>query len=242
MRWVLSEGPRPDEPGLEPDEHMGQWLLPMKRNDVTVFEPDTVLERDLWDAVFQHYQHNDQALLEKLWPKLKEIYDMGLYHDFLKPLEAPAYRGLTGTNPEHTAKILGISLEEVRNSPVGKVNVIESSGTYTPKSKISSWTQNLKLAKNFMVFGHDIEGGASIILRAAPGAGNEFMMNVKRMPDHFIHIEKFGYEEEVISYGPVKWDKAAWVKQPKIPGSFPWDAMRERGENIQKAIAAMKGS
>lgn len=259
MRWVLAEKyqTEPDEPGLEPDEHLGQWLLPQKR--VNVFksndEPDTELERALWDALNQHYLRNRPQDLEAIWPELKKLYDMGLYTEFLQPLQAPAYRGLAGLGLESTASILGINPEEISNAPVNKVNVIEGPGIYQPqRGKISSWTQDPSATKKFMMSaGANILIGepawASIIFKADPGPENNFMMNVDRMPDHFFTLERFADEEEIIAYGPVKWSKAIWVRQPGTklksmtnlsddPEEF--DKAIQRAKNIDLAVDLAK--
>lgn len=221
MKWVLSEGPEPDEPGLEPDEYLGQWVLPDKRG-LGYLERYSELEAKLLKALDSHYMENWSSKLESIWDELMELSKAGLYKDWLHPPVGSVYRGMT-LKISDASRLLGIPEDEITANDwysTEEAMVQDVGGTYAPRENLSSWTVDSGIASGFI---RPYVGEVAIILRAqcAPNGagGGEFLMNPDKVPDEFPHIDdaypafdiKISEEEEVISNGPVRWDRAAWV-------------------------------
>jgi hypothetical protein len=229
IRALLREGlPPPDEPDIEPDEAMGQYLMPTGRVDPryeNVPEESTRLERAFEDALYQHYEANETDQLAKIWDQVWELVERGLYSEFLVAPDRRAWRLMSKVPPGKLAGMLGLDEEEVTGRP-NEAQVSQGPVTYrrrleggeTDLTRVSSWTLQPE----------DIDPSAFIsqspgecsVLVSAPTSGGEFLMNPHKFTREFRLGKKFADEYEVISRGPVEGARVAWIYHS--PRSTEW--------------------
>ncbi len=210
---LLEASPPPDEPSVKPGEAMGQYLMPGERTELAyagIEERDTALERDFEYALQAHYRGNHSAPLAKVWPRVWQVAQSGLYSRWLQPPAGSiAYRGIGGLDPRTAARVIGLSVKELKAEP-GRAHRVEGSPpAFRAREPISSWTLRADV-QNLMDFTtRNTRDGQVAVLFAARcepmgAGGGQFLLNPRTFTQDFFIGEEFKDEVEVLAYGPVE--------------------------------------
>jgi hypothetical protein len=234
VRHILSEAPPPDEPRVEPDEAMGQYVMPRSRTSSAyddVPEADTPLESEFEEALYSHYKRNESGRMANVWDEIWDLAERGLYPELLVTPDRTAWRMLGGVSPDALALMLGTEVGDVTGQP----DVAQASkGTVTYSKRgamgspdpagISSWTLEPDGIDpvDFLIAPRSGGRGACSVLVAAPTSGGDFLMNPYGFSRDFKLGKEYSAEAEVISRGPVSGARVAWIYH--TPRSEPWKA------------------
>lgn len=233
IRGLLREAgeglPPPDEPGVAPEEALGQYVMPSlgrlggERHAwarAAMAEPDTRLEKLLAAELMGHYQAN-MADFASIWEPLMGFVRAGLYRDILVPPAGTAYRLMT-LDPGPAARILGVSEEELLADP-GVVHRAPAPPPWKGRQFVTSWTLDpIRLSRRG--FGGADSGQVSLVLaaRISPGDGL-FLMNPTGFSKRFMLGKQYASETEVLGGGVIPLEGAAWIWWPG-PGDPGYDA------------------
>jgi hypothetical protein len=212
--------PPPDEPGLEPDEAMGQYLLPQERIGSAyahVEEDPTPIEQKFVMALLGHYRSNNSREMAQIWPKIWKIAQEGLYSKWLQPPAGSiAYRGIGGVSASLASRIIGLSIKEIKEEPGIAHRVVGSSPVLRPRQPISSWTlrPTVGIVEQFTTSETDL--GQCAILFAARcepygAGGGKFLMNPHNFTREFDTASDFAEEAEVIAHGPIEIEELSYI-------------------------------
>ena len=216
VRGILLEVgnvPPPDEPGVAPDEALGQYAFPDDRHGTEydeVDEEDTSLETRFFTALTRHYEDNNDGPLRDIWPEVIELNQQGLYPKLLRPPSGNVYRLMT-VEPDRAALFMGVPEAKIRARP-GIARPASNPPSFKPRGFLSSWT----LDPEVMVenTGHtfvDEKPGECTLLLVADTADGEFLMNPKGFASGWALGNNYRDEQEVIGGGEIPLTAAAWI-------------------------------
>lgn len=192
-----------------PDEEkggpLGRYVFGNTRKDLgekIEAEPDTELERKIYNALVFFTSFNTKDLLNAVAKDMKEISDSGLYSKYFSVPSSTAWRILVGLSHSDAENILGRSLTE-------EEGVIDG-GMVSPRkdSVVTSWTTSIpalrKLYSQARFEGPS--GGAEgyCIIAKCETSNNPFFFNIDTaLPYLDIGNESYPYQKEILAYGDV---------------------------------------
>lgn len=185
---------------------LGKLAFPGSRNNKKLpVEPNTQTENELFNDLVAHFEGSE--LLDKEKSNLiRKFLQKGNYHDvFKEPKVATLYRGM-GVKSTWLAKALKLNVKEL-----GRKGSLEKSFTFTPNRGGSSWTSDIKTARNFGHNNATSDFDSYVVIMHA---------NVDKNPSRFIvgpgglyNVDGFDThidEKESIGLGPIKVSKITW--------------------------------
>lgn len=215
IRRALLEAPKPDEPGIDSDYAMGQYLMPtfdrIGGEYELVDERDTDLEELFQTALADHYSGDGGtgSNLASIWHALIYVKQRGLYSDVLTPEPGLIYRVMS-MKPAQAAKILGVPLEQVTTS-FNKVQLAPSPPPFRGRGFISSWTMDpLSLDADHFIFNMPDHVSILLVAQVEP-MGDNFLMNPRGFARKFELGRQYAFEQEVIVGGEIPVTAAAWL-------------------------------
>ena len=185
---------------------------PQRKDNVDKTEPDTKIEKDIYNALFKHVNYNNPSKLKDKFDVIYDLASQDKYDKEFKPVPGHAYRFLYGLSLGEASGILGIPVEEIEANK-GKVFQSIKSGVLNPfeDGGIQSWAIDFTISTFsdlvdymdiglnkpavFIIFETSVPTGGKFILNS------EFLKNVKG-------FEGFENENEIISKGPVVFNAA----------------------------------
>jgi len=227
VREVLLEAGRSAPAQATADDPYGKYLFAKKRKDLkgtpAAAEKDTPEEAELYQAFKDHYNNADYTLGGSA-SQLLDLVKQGKYSKLLAPPPGPYYRIISDVDIPVLCKILGIDKKSVVYDVVTRTKggVMTPGGGLAGTTGIHSWTTALDPSWveedlfSFSSLANRLRGGpaATVILKAAGGknffANPEGMKNVTGLGPY---VER---QDEVISYGPVKFSSAAYFAAKKL--------------------------
>jgi hypothetical protein len=227
MIRVLLEASRSAPAQADSDDPYGKYLFAKKRKDLkgtpAAAEKDTPEEAELYQAFNDHYNNREYSLGD-VAPQLLDLVKQGKYAKLLAPPPGPYYRIISDVDITTLCKILGIDRKSVvYGKPTRtKGGVMTPGGTMAGTTGIHSWTTALDpswvkedLHVSSSLASRLLGGPAAMIVLKASGGKNFFanpvgMQNVVGLGKY---VER---QDEVISYGPVKFSSAAYFAAKKI--------------------------
>lgn len=205
--------PPPDEPNVEPNKALGQYVLPdqrIGRRYSNIPEPYTKLENELENALERHYYDEQSGSLKRIWPRLMSLKRKGLYADLLNPPPGSVYRLLT-VDHDRASSILGVEPQDI----TAQTNIAQAAPnppTYVSRKFISSWTLDprLMVSSNPGPWAEPRAGSATVILMADTSQG-EFLINPHTYAAGWLVGQAHQDESEVIGGGSIPLVSAAWL-------------------------------
>lgn len=203
------------------DDPYGKYLFAKKRKDLkgtpAAKEKDTPEEAELYQAFNVHY-NNQGYMLGDVAPQVLDLVKQGKYEKLLAPPPGPYYRVITDVDIPVLCEVLGIDVGSVvyGKATRTKGGVMMPGGSLSGKSGIHSWSTMLDpswVEGDLYVSSSLVDrlrGGpaAMIVLRAS--GGKNFFVNPEGM-QNVAGLGKFmERQNEVISYGPVKFAGAVY--------------------------------
>lgn len=227
----LLEAARGPSKQASADDPYGEFLFAKKRKDLkgtpAAKEKDTPEEAALYQALDNHYNNKDYDLGGHA-EQILDLVSQGKYAKLLAPPPGPYYRIISNIDIPTLCGMLGIGADEV---VYGK-HVRAGGGTMKPggalagSSGIHSWStkldpswvgEDLRAAGSF--FDQvSYEPAAALVIRA--DGGKNFFAN----PEGMSNVGGLGpyvaKQDEVISYGPVRFTASAYFAARKQKTAF----------------------
>lgn len=197
--FLIKEDVSPEAPQ---SAAFGQFMFAPSRQDLPdPKEPNTREEDQVFAAVEDYFHSNVKSRLAPKADLLLKLKDQGYYKNILDPNRFPyAWRVL---NMDQPAMADMLKLDYMKLPPEGTAGP----GVLKPNGPpISGWTVDVEMIKDFPTFGR----GDCYIIYKAPIKNNKFFGN----PGEFalsIGAPEFVPEMETLAYGPVSYEKAAYV-------------------------------
>jgi hypothetical protein len=227
VREILLEAGSSAPAQADADDPYGKYLFAKNRKDLkgtpAAKEKDTPEEAELYQAFNDHYNNQEYTLGDSA-PQLLDLVKQGKYTKHLAPPPGPYYRIITDVEIPVLCKILGIDKKSVvYGKPTRtKGGVMTPGGYLAGASGIHSWSTALDpswveedlYAFNSLANRLRKSPAGTIILKAT--GGKNFFAN----PDGMQNVTGLGKyvarQDEVISYGPVKFSSAVYFAAKKI--------------------------
>lgn len=202
---VLHE--EPEAPGAA----FGKYAFDATRTDIpnNAKETETPVEQLAYQALHDYVGANQKEKLTQIAPLFLDLVKKGLYKPVLDPGVAEVYRILQ-LPQEEASKLINFQISA--EQPAGVAN----GGQLKPvDGQVSGWTSNPKLISEFQGIG---EGNTFLLFRA-PTQGNNFfgrpgVVAVAAGEQYFAH------ELETIGYGPINYDRVAYVLMYDKTGKY----------------------
>lgn len=239
---VISEAmPEPEAPPGAKDAWFGNYLFAPARADLppeAKEEEDTKEEKEFYHNLDGHYGFGDYLEnLDQILPIIKK----GYYKKILSPPKGRVYRFLSGLNVEDASKILRLDPKEIVEAPK-KGYWVTGGGTinplnYSKRNSTQSWSTSMNpkwMAKTLDHAARPLSPARVAILLVADTTkgGNTFFMNPKGVKNIKGMAPEAYLENEVISYGPVEFEEAAFIKND-YPGEM---GFKEYWKELMKAL------
>lgn len=221
IRRGLFEAPRAQGTA---DDPYGKYLFAPQRTDLPATakgEKNTPEEKELWDALQAHYE-NMGYYLGDLAPGILDLVKQGKYAKLLAPPGGPYYRlvsdipidvfaGWVKKKPESIKRDVATTCGGGRMTP---------GGTDAGSTGIHSWTVNEDTSNlGEVIYGPVKKGTVTAVLRASDGGGKFFIdpAGMALVPKMSRYVAAKTSQGEVISFGPVKFEAAAYYAAGKAP-------------------------
>jgi hypothetical protein len=207
-------------PDALPEDPFGQYLFAPIRYDVPKpKEPNTDEEKEFLKALEHLFNYDKTSKLTKLLPSLLSLVKKGKYTKFLVPPKSGrAYRFMQ-VDVETASKILGVSIEKIKNSPEMVPFYVTGCPDYVPLrgEQLSSWTMDPEYeTMSKFTYTERFYGETEMvsIVLVAETSKNTFLLNPEELTKSGIYqsINNYYYEMETIGVGPIKILEAAYVR------------------------------
>jgi hypothetical protein len=183
----------------------GKVLFGSQRKDDVEKEPDTTEEEEIFWAIENHYNENNDKTLEASAERIIDLAKSGKYKNILQPPNGFVYR-IVRVNKEHAEKFFGLPKETMEEEMYG----YKDTSQYAARkdSKIQSWSfkPNADVLSDFV---SPNPAEVTIMFKAKCPEGGKFFMNPYGISNLKL-IGKWNKEKEVISHGPIKIQGAAY--------------------------------
>lgn len=201
--------------GATSQDKFGRFLFAPERADTPKpKEENNASEERLQSALNSMYWDNDSSQLRGWSDDLLRNIAQGKYKNMLKPNPGTlAYRFMS-LDYRAASKVLGISVEEIKNSSPNQAWYVTGCPNYVPTRKLSSWTVDPEYSA-MGDFVSQEEDDVAVVLVARTD-GNNFILNPEEMARTGALKKinsKYWYEMETIGVGPIKVLEAAFINR-----------------------------
>jgi hypothetical protein len=232
--------PKKQQPKEEPDEpdggSLGQYVFGDIRKSIgqNINEPDTDLEKKIYNALVFYTSFNNKELLNNVAKEMKRISDSGKYKSYFSVPSATVWRVLIGLSKS--------SLENILNKEVTEQIGTESNVVISPRSDSSftGWTLDAKAtikiysqakfesAKSTTVEDReeehpylppeylkeeDSKEEKYVLLAKCDTKSNPFFFNIDAAMKYLsVGGSPYDFQKEVLAYGDVTASKVAYKK------------------------------
>lgn len=227
IREIILEASKNPAAQADAEDPYGKYLFAKKRKDLkgtpAAKEKDTPEEVELYNAFSDHYNNMEYTLGDSA-EQILNLVKQGKYAKLLAPPPGPYYRVISDISIPVLCKMLGIDRKSVTYGKVTRTkggvmipggDMAGSTGIHSWSTALdSSWVEGDLYVTSALTSHLRNEPAAIVVLRASGGksffANPEGMKNVTGLGKY---VER---QDEVISYGPVKFSAAAYWAGKKL--------------------------
>lgn len=198
----------------KPNDVFGKYLFDRDRKDIpkTEKQPETPEEEDFKKGLFQWINNQVPYKIAQEFPDVYKLAQKGKYSNLLVPENEPIYRGISFSsgNLDLFFKTTGLSKEDLARNPGDeRLWVFENGVLETEHSPILSWTTKKEVLKNFAYSFQEYV----VLFKTTPTKKNgKFLLNPDELNSKVKMPKLYKKENEVISYGPVRYEKMIiWI-------------------------------
>ena len=198
-----------EEPDGPIDGPLGAYVFGDLRKDIgkNIDEPDTELEKRIYNALVFYANFNNKNLLNTVAEEMKEISDKGLYPKYFEVPSAIAWRVLLGLTKDSLQKLIGHFTENV--GVVDDVTIVPRSDT-----KVTGWSldpNSMKKIYSQAKFESSETFKGYCLLAKCETNNNPFFFNIDAaLPYLSVGGSSYEYQKEVLAYDIVKATKVAY--------------------------------